>query len=60
VQPKTVCALCLVFRVNQTALRSTEHSIADLEFKEKLLNANHIICGVGIFKIPVDFTQKNV
>lgn len=41
VMPETVCVLSLVFRLNQLALKSTEHSVADLEFKEVLLNANH-------------------
>ena len=42
VMPETISILSLVFRVNQTALRSTEHSIADLELKEVFLNANHV------------------
>jgi hypothetical protein len=28
VLPETICVLCLVFRVNQLALKSTEHSVS--------------------------------
>ncbi len=67
VMPETVCVLCLVFRVNQLALRSTQHSVADLEFKEVLLNANHAAReiagklrqnGVPAVNLPVGFPME--
>ena len=67
VMPETVCVLCLVFRVNQLALRSTEHSVADLEFKEAFLNANHTAReiaaklrrkGIKAVNMPVGFPME--
>ena len=67
VLPETVCVLCLVFRVNQLALKSTEHSVADLEFKEAFLNANHTAReiaeklrqkGIKAVNMPVGFPME--
>ena len=67
VMPETVCVLSLVFRVNQLALMSTEHSVADLEFKEAFLNANHTAReiaaklrrkGIKAVNMPVGFPME--
>ncbi|MGD9135855.1 MAG: SCP2 sterol-binding domain-containing protein [Desulfobacterales bacterium] len=67
IMPETISILSLVFRVNQTALRSTEHSIADLELKEVFLNANHVARdlagklrqkGLKAVNIPVGFPME--
>ena len=67
VLPETVSVLSLVFRLNQLALKSTEHSVADLEFKEVFLNANHIARkiagklrqqGIKAVNMPVGFPME--
>jgi len=40
--PDTQSVMVLVFRVNQNHLKSLAHSVADLEFKQVLTEANHI------------------
>ena len=48
--PGTQSVLTMIFRVNQTHLRSGTHSIADNEFKQVWMEANHVARQI-VFKL---------
>ncbi len=65
--PDTRCVMILIFRVNQTHLRSLAHSVADYEFKQVWTEANHITrqlatrlqqIGVKALNMPTGFPYE--
>jgi len=65
--PETQSIMVLVFRVNQNHLRSSAHSLADYEFKQVWMDANHIARklmvqlkrkGIWTLNMPIGFPYE--